>query len=334
MFEVDVLIPFHRNDELVRAAVQSAHLSSNVALRIIAVNDTHEEITARDLGLKELDLLIRTTSRGYLNAMRTAVENSTAEFVCFLDSDDLISKNKIYDQINHLIAHNFDFISCDMATIDVNGSVRRPREIFGKVPLSIDPRALWLIGSHGADSTLMCRGPLLRSTWDSHSKFAAHFADYGWALSLSDSVVLGHLPVAHYFYRSHPNQISRDASLGQSWAEIHKLWVENFFKCFPGIERQFEISENIAISLAFPAALKRLRRGERKVLKIMISSILFEISKQEGNDQRSWKRTLYRRGFIATRGLTFRYWLESIPLAVLIMLEFKNGMQIRRIRRG
>lgn len=333
MIKVDVLIPFHRDDDLLRASIQSAHSSIEVSVRVIAVNDTGKKISARDLGLTEFDLLVETASRGYVNAMRVAVDHSNAEFVCFLDSDDLISDYKIINQINYLTLNNLDFVSCDMAKIDVKGTIKRSRWILGRNPNSTDCRALWLIGTHGADSTLMCKGNLLRATWGAHSKFASHFADYGWALSLPDSVAIGHLPVAHYFYRSHPNQISRNANLGQSWFPIHDLWVKNFSKCFPVIEHKSEITGNISISLAFPAALTRLKRRERKILKIVIASILIEVSKQKKNDLKAWRRTLYRRGIIATRGLTPKYWLEAIPLAFSILVETTNGVRIRRIKK-
>jgi glycosyltransferase involved in cell wall biosynthesis len=334
MFSVDILIPFHRNDELVRASIQSAHLSLKVAVRVIAVNDTGLQISAGELGLKDSDLLVSTRNRGYLNAMRVAIESSAAEFVCFLDSDDLISKSKILEQIHYLTTNNLDFVSCDMAKIDVNGDKSKSRGVLGKIPLTSNPRSLWLIGTHGADSTLMCKGSILRTTWNTHSKFATHFADYGWALSLPDSVVIGHLPVAHYFYRSHPNQISRNVNLGESWSAIHELWKENLFRCFSSIDRGIKITDNVALALAFPAAITMLNREERKVLKEIISSIISEVREQEINDFKAWRTTLYRRGLIATRGLTFKYWREAIPLAILASVEFTNGKQFRRIRKG
>lgn len=334
MFQVDVLIPFHRNDEFVRASILSAHSSSDVTVRVIAINDTGLEISSHDLGLLNGDLLIKTTSRGYLNAMRVGVESSTAEYVCFLDSDDLIAETKLIEQINYMHRYDFDFVSCDLAKIDQNGSPRKSHRIFGKIPFSHNPRELWLIGTHGADSSLMCKGAALRSSWPSHSKFSAHFADYAWGLSLPNTISLGHLPIALYYYRSHPLQISRNVSLGQSWTPVHELWVANFRKCFPKIGYPFEISEDVSISLAFPAALKSLKRQDRRILKTLITSVLQEIEMQKNEEWKNWRKTLYRRGLIATRGRVFRYWSEAIPMAIVLMLELINGINTRRIKQS
>ena len=93
--KVDVLIPFHRIDSYLNAAIASAQASQGVHLRVIAINDSGQEVEKARLGLRAEDLLVKSIFKGYLGALSTGFANCDADFIAFLDSDDLQDVNKL-----------------------------------------------------------------------------------------------------------------------------------------------------------------------------------------------------------------------------------------------
>ena len=101
--KVDLLIPFHRIDTYLNAAITSAQASVGVNLRVIAINDSGEEVTKSTLGLRTEDLLVKSILKGYLGALSTGFANCDADFIAFLDSDDLQEETRLASQIKLIV---------------------------------------------------------------------------------------------------------------------------------------------------------------------------------------------------------------------------------------
>lgn len=328
---VEVIVPFHRIDEYLLAALDSIRSSRNINVRIIAVNDTGMGIDQNILKLSKNDLLIETSERGYINALKVGVETSKGKYVSFLDSDDLIHPEKLSRQVQMLEYQELDLVSCGIQKINSRNKVLNHGSVLGGIPTPLNIRELWIIGSHGADSTILCRGNLLRDSWLNHRKFESHFADYGWALSLPKKLRFGHIEEKFYFYRSHPAQISKSPFLGDSWGAIYPLWESNLLNVFPDFPRKSIPSERESLSIAFPASMLNLNKTEIRNLIKFEKALLACLQGRSAREITEWKRTLARRFLILSRGRSVRYW-HAAPILIGTVLKLKiSGFGFRKI---
>jgi glycosyltransferase involved in cell wall biosynthesis len=331
---VEILLPFHRIDNFLIQAIESAKSSENVELIILAVNDTGKSVKATDLGLSSRDKLVSTNSRGYTNALSIAVENSTGEYIAFLDSDDLMSSKRLYSQLELLKREGLDLVSCGIIKVDRDGRSSRLSSLLGEVPNPLNRRDLWLLGSHGADSSLLVKGDFLRSLWSTHKTFDSSFADYGWALSLPLEAKLGHLNKPYYKYRSHDNQISLNPAIGNGWDYIFPLWKKNVEIQFPLSKSSNSLTSNIGLALAFPAAIPKLTSIETRHLIIFVGELLCILRDRPKVEFKAWRLTLSRRALIATRGKKLRYWKYFPGLVTSAIRILASGVKLRKFKKG
>lgn len=300
--EVDLVIPFHRFDALLFEALDSARLSVGVNLKLILVNDTGTKIDRDSLGLTSTDLLLDSYGTGYINALKTGILKSSAPFVAFLDSDDLISHDRLRLQIDCLQSENADFVSCELVKLGFSGPLNHRGKILGELPRAKDRRLLLLLGAHGADSTLLTSGESLRTTWKMHSLYDSTVADFGWLLqALQKNYKIVHEPKAKYFYRSHPLQLSRNSHVSSAWEAVWPVWEMfrseqlTYLKKFNSLE----LSVNVALALVFPSALVDLNIIEIRQLRKAIEYLLDDLNNSHELDLQHWKRTLWRRYILA-----------------------------------
>jgi glycosyltransferase involved in cell wall biosynthesis len=104
---VDVIIPFHRVDEFLNQAIDSAQSSQGVRVRVIAINDSGQSVDRAALGLRGTDILTKSKSKGYLGALSTGFEACQSEYIAFLDSDDLQDSDRLFEQISCMEMENF-----------------------------------------------------------------------------------------------------------------------------------------------------------------------------------------------------------------------------------
>lgn len=328
---IEILMPFHRVDRYLIDAIKSTKLNSKLEIRLLLVNDSGYRVDASDLGLGLKDRILTTEFRGYTNALSVAVSNSTGDYVAFLDSDDLMHPERLDSQLELMIKDDLQLVSCGMQKVSSEGRVSKINSILGEVPNPIDRRDLWLIGSHGADSSLIVRGELLRNSWHTHKTFDASLADFGWALTLPKNIRIGHLSERYYFYRSHGDQISLKPVLGKGWDSIFPLWLQNLKTQFPNLRSTKFLTKNIGLALAFPAAMPKLTKSERKLLTNLVDELLGILILRKPDEFNAWKLTLSRRALLATRGRKVQYW-GCFPGLLFSILKIKtSGARLRKI---
>lgn len=330
---VDVIIPFHRNDNLLREAIASAHASVGVELRLILVNDTGQEVCPKNLGLNPNDFLLNSSERGYTSALKMGLDCSTSKFVAFLDSDDLTDPYRIRKQINRIQKDDVDYVTCRLLKFNKSEFLSVQASPLGKIPKPLDPRLLLVIGAHGSDSTIVARGDSIRASWYAHQKFPSSVADYGWLLNaINIGHTLSHEDAAIYYYRSHFNQLSRENSLKLGWEKVWPLWQE--LKCNPELSIPFfsetPLSKNSSLALAFPAALPKLTNEELFELKQAIHALLVDLNNLNSGSMLLWQKTLWRRYVIAGRTRAVRKFAYLPGILLDLGIQKISGVKIRK----
>jgi glycosyltransferase involved in cell wall biosynthesis len=331
--KVEVIIPFHKVDNFLFESIASAKNSLGVDVRLILVNDTGEIISRNLFNIDNGDILIDSLNKGYSGALRTGISSSSAEYVAFLDSDDLMDPNKLCKQLMRMNEVDVDFVSSRIIKFRGSSKSTRVPSFLGENPKVNRPELLLLLGSHGADSSLLTKGESLRSTWGIHGIFPPSVADFGWLLNaLSKGLRLGHEPSAIYFYRSHEGQLSRNISLQSDWSVAYPYWAE-FSKERLAFLKRFNsrmISQHVALAMVFPSSLIKLNRNELDEMKNMIQDLLKDLQDLGGENLSSWKAALWSRYLIASRfrGFTGFFYLPYLTLNIIKSLS--SGLNFRK----
>lgn len=329
---VDVIMPFHRRDNLLREAIASAHASIGVEIHLILVNDSDEVVSPKSLGLKEKDLLLNSFQQGYTAALKVGLASSTSSFVAFLDSDDLTDPHRIKRQIDRIQKDNVDYVSGKLLKFNKTEILSVSSSPLGKIPQPLDPRHLLLIGAHGSDSTIVAKGDSIRASWHAHQEFPSSLADYGWLLSaINMGHTLSHEERAIYYYRSHGNQLSRTDSIRAGWELVWPLWKtlkSNSDLRIP-LFAQTPMSKESSLAFAFPAALPKLKAEELSEMMNGIKALLADLNELDPKSIKLWRQTLWRRYLVAGR---FRA-VSKLAYLPGILSDFirqkKSGVNIR-----
>lgn len=123
---VDVVIPMRDGAATIQRTLATVHAQTLQPHRIIIVDDGSTDAGAelvRDLPLVEV---ISTAARGVSHARNVGIGAARAEFIAFLDADDLWRSDKLERQM--MVAQNHPeaaLITCDLISVDPHGD--RPR---------------------------------------------------------------------------------------------------------------------------------------------------------------------------------------------------------------
>lgn len=321
--EIDILIPFHVENELLQLAIKSALESTGVSTRLILVNDTGKPISRSNFDLRSHDVLVSTETRGYSSALARGIREVSSTSVAFLDSDDIIHPEKLSIQFRKLVEENLDLVSSALIKIDQFGNPFPGRPLLGEIPReNLNPFDLLLLGAHAADSTILIKRDLLKNSWAIHSQFPSVYADYGWFWTLPAEIKTGHSPEAIYFYRAHSGQMSRNPEMLKSWNKVSPTVTHNFEKTSPSIQETFQGVNNpkFLLALAFPSSLVSLSRTERAQFAVLTRRLMTEFPADSNHSKRLIKRTLARRALIVSRftAIPFYNYLPGLIIDVLI----------------
>lgn len=333
---VDVVIPFHKVDNYLFESIKSVKASQGVKIRIIAVNDTQQEVTSIQIGLTYQDILVKSEVTGYLGALATGVSTCSSEFIAFQDSDDTSDPERFFKQIAFLRDNNCDLVIGKLIKTDMFGKTMKNVSVFGEISDLFPLKLKFVLGPHGADSSILGKRLKIQEQWTSHANFTPSFSDYGWLLMHKDSFKIGYCKDALYFYRSHSGQMSRKTSDVTGWLGIFPVWLENFRSTFS--EVMFEKDKIIAqltshplvgLCIAFPSSTPKLTKSDRYVLKAVIEWIMKQSIIQNSEQMSLLKETLYRRGFIGTRGRSLKFWPAGLRMFSTMLSANSKGIKPR-----
>ena len=133
---VDVIIPVFNGKETIEAAVASVLAQQGSALnKVIVIDDGSTDGTA-DL-VRSLDnayiAVVTTPNQGVAAARNLGISKSTAEWIAFLDADDLWVPSKLREQLDFALSHDVNFVCCSASakSVLVSGHLSAARLAYG-----------------------------------------------------------------------------------------------------------------------------------------------------------------------------------------------------------
>jgi glycosyltransferase involved in cell wall biosynthesis len=262
--------------------------------------------------------------------MASGVNASTSPYVAFLDSDDLIHPMKLSEQYKEMRDNNRDLVSCKIVKFSDNHLNFLDFHLLGPLPECLSQQEKLIFGAHGADSSILVNGSILRSTWVSHAHFPPHLADYGWLLLNLPDLNVAHIGEPRYFYRSHAKQMSRTPNLSKEWSEIHDLWLHNLVLTFPVLASlSHGITEGMTRSIAFPFSFPKLTFKERILTLKILRVIRDELIKRRPSNKRNILWFMNLRIVFMERGMNPFHICINVELIVRLIIYLVKSKGIK-----
>ena len=231
---VSVVIPAYNYGKFVRDAVDSALAQSSCLSEVIVVDDGSTDDTAAVLEpFRQKIRYIYQKNAGLSAARNTGIRAASADWVAFLDADDVWYSDKLKLQMD-CAAHFGD--TCVVGAMEESNALRLggTAKIARRMPLFTRMDTIDLLGAapFGASSVVAKKDALLRAGLFNEERRSVEDREMWLKLSLQGGVARVNTPLWHY--RVHPNQMNANPSrMSVNYAGV----LDAFFKENPGLSR-------------------------------------------------------------------------------------------------
>jgi glycosyltransferase involved in cell wall biosynthesis len=196
---VDVILPFHRDDEFLRVAVDSILASQNVIVRLLLIDDRKIPIAISDL---DCYIKVHTEGAGYAEAINSALPHLQSEYVALMNSDDWSSPDRLHKQILSLEKFDAELSICSLKKFEKNHVLPA---LLGEIETEILDSNILLLGAYGANATWLATSKV----WKESVRFEkSNVSDWLTAMKMFNRFRTAYLNENLYWYRKHPNQIT------------------------------------------------------------------------------------------------------------------------------
>lgn len=207
---VSVIIPAYNVSQYVRQTVFSVIIQSYKNLEIIIVNDGStddtNEIINEYVSKDSRIIVINQENKGLASARNTGIKHAKGEYLCIIDSDDIMLPNKIYEQYKFLENNP----ECDFTYSDLYHFIDGTNKIYHHLvsELSLDPYTSLLYGNAINPNAVFFRRAVY-DKWGGFDERLRSAEDWDYWLTLSyNGVNFKYQPLALTLYRMRKNSLS------------------------------------------------------------------------------------------------------------------------------
>ena len=237
--DLDILLPFHRVDKYLVAAINSLNLSKGVSFRIIMIDDRiekNQDLTPILRGVKNLSLINTSGGVGYGLSLELGSTVIESDVVALFNSDDLVSEDRFYKQTKAL--NKSEVSITNMQRILENGKSSLSKS--GSIKIDEYSSLFLLFGSYGANAT-WC----VRKDWWKDNVFFDQLESLDWRIALRAfrKSKIDFSSELLYFYRKHNRQSSLEQNeLNTMFPNVYDYWkdLSEFYGLIDGTKQVFD----------------------------------------------------------------------------------------------
>lgn len=283
-FTIDIILPFHQENDFLYQAVDSIAKSKEVSMRLILIDSRPRKQQGQRIRIpSELNFIHidARLERQYPNAINLGFKNLKSEFFALMNSDDLVHPERFYRQIRQLQIENSDICVCKIRKFSGKYSRIAIPPLAGNVRYNFFNYINLFIGAYGADATMLGRSEIIQKR---QLKFPlSEHADWFFALENYKDLKVSVLNFSGYFYRMHGNQVTRSKKYTKSNKKllliIQQKLISFGFKPYP-----IKILQALAMPNTKPKlSTKDLKRLKKLCLELLESSKSKEQKREIGN---------------------------------------------------
>lgn len=212
---VSVCIPAFNAEDYINDALISLLNQSYNNIEIIILDDCSTDNTVEIINsylslFNDIKFIKNDINIGYLESFNKLLSHTNGEYICFLDADDWISKDKILLQVEFLNKNkDIGAVGTSIQRADRNGRLLN----IEKYPKTNDEIVNYF---HEKQDVCFCGSSLMirKSTLDAVGGYNNFFKDcpgedYDWILRMSLVTKLANIDEVLYFYRFSENSLTR-----------------------------------------------------------------------------------------------------------------------------
>ena len=113
---VSVIIPLYNREKLIERCIKSIQKQTYKNLEIIIIDDNSTDSSydvAKKIAEKDFRIKVyKNHSKGVSYARNLGIEKATGEFIQFIDSDDYIEENMIFELLQNIEKYKADIVYC------------------------------------------------------------------------------------------------------------------------------------------------------------------------------------------------------------------------------
>lgn len=250
--DIDILIPFHRDDTYFEQAIASLGNTRNVTFRAIFIDDriNNNQIDLKKFrSIKNYELLKTEGGQGYGEALRVGTTALDSEVVALFNSDDLIHPERFKKQILDLDKSEINIAKI----VRINNKGKKSSSLLGSINANYYDTRFLLLGAYGANASWCMR----KDWWIKNSFFDSdECLDWRIALKSFQYSSISYTSDPVYMYRKHTNQITANKRIDRNRFDgLYRIWHEFALHCgLSGSTR--DIFEVMAVPWLGPHRLK------------------------------------------------------------------------------
>ena len=207
--KISVIVPVHNVADYVENTVYSILASDMKDIEVILVeNASQDDSYQKCLALAEHDSRIRVLRidrSGLSLARNTGIDVSSSEYVCFIDSDDVVEKDMFSSLYENLVNSGADIAMCNYVKDYPNGHSEYPYEETGLVRLLTPAQTLSELLQEKISSSaciMLCRKSLFdKVRFPEDRYYEDHAVTYQLVASATNGCVHTGKSLYHYFQR-------------------------------------------------------------------------------------------------------------------------------------
>lgn len=117
MKKVSIVVPVYNAEETLNRCLDSLINQSYENIEIVCVNDGSSDSSLKILNKyhdkdNRIIVIDNDKNRGCSYTKNRGIDNATGEFICFVDSDDYVESNMVYELVEFQKKNNLDLVKC------------------------------------------------------------------------------------------------------------------------------------------------------------------------------------------------------------------------------
>lgn len=288
--KISIIVPVYNTEKYLAKCLDSILNQTLQDIEIIVVNDGSKDQSQSVIdryAIKDHRIFsIYKENGGLSDARNVGLDNSTGEFIAFIDSDDYIESEMLEKMYELTKRHNSEIVLCDLVKVDENGkefrdlpqSPQLPEKIVLKNDLTI----------FGEMSCFACNKIFKKSLFNNHRfKKGIHFEDIELIPKLIlDSKIISKINEPFYKYFERQDSITKTHTNKGLDMFVAVEVVSNYFKKSEYSNqlnelKRFQIIQGYYSFLAYVAYVKDKKLKSEMINKLNEFTILNSIKKSD-----------------------------------------------------
>jgi glycosyltransferase involved in cell wall biosynthesis len=136
--KVTVIVPCYNVMQYVKTCIDSVLSQTYTNIELVLIDDGSTDSTNEVIvnSIKDVEnvVYIRNKNAGVSNARNTGIIHSSGEYIMFIDSDDYISHNMIFNMYKLIMKYESDFVRCNIQKEYIDEkTTKKEKPVYSKV---------------------------------------------------------------------------------------------------------------------------------------------------------------------------------------------------------